>query len=189
MLGVAFLLLETRSLVTFSLLFGSTWIVNSLVFFAILASVLLAIGINARFRFRDARPLYLALFGAIALSYLLPPTSLLIEPAWLRYVLAAGLTFAPVFFANLVFSHSFRDTRTADMAFASNLLGAMLGGAVEYLALITGYQVLLLVVAGLYGLAFLFARRWQMLADCDLVIEGVADRAAAAPGAVGEPAA
>ena len=49
-LGVAFLLLETRSLVTFSLLFGSTWIVNSLVFFAILASVLAAIGVNARSR-------------------------------------------------------------------------------------------------------------------------------------------
>jgi hypothetical protein len=187
-LGVAFLLLETRSLVTFSLLFGSTWIVNSLVFFAILASVLLAIGINARFRFRDARPLYVALFGAIALSYLLPPTSLLIEPAWLRYVVAAVLTFAPVFFANLVFSHSFRDTRTADMAFASNLLGAMLGGAVEYLALITGYQALLLVVAGLYGLAFLFARRWRMLADRDLVIDGVAELGLAPAGA-GDPAA
>jgi hypothetical protein len=187
-LGVAFLLLETRSLVTFSLLFGSTWIVNSLVFYAILASVLAAIGINARFPIRDPRPLYLALFGAIALSYLLPPTSLLIEPAWLRYILAAGLTFAPVFFANLVFSHSFRDTRTADMAFASNLLGAMLGGAVEYLALLTGYQALLLVVAGLYGLAFLFARRWRVLADRDLVADGFVDRASP-PAALGEPAA
>ena len=59
-------------------------------------------------------------------------------------MLAAVLAFAPVFFANLVFSHSFRDTRTADMAFASNLLGAMVGGALEYLALITGYQALLL---------------------------------------------
>ncbi len=188
MLGMAFLLLETRSLVTFSLLFGSTWIVNSLVFFAILASVLAAIGINARFRFSDPRPLYVALFGAIAVSFLLPPTSLLIEPAWLRYALAATLTFAPVFFANLVFSHSFRDTRTADMAFASNLLGAMLGGAVEYLALLTGYQALLVVVAGLYGLAFVFARRWRILADRDLVIEGFADRAAP-PTVVTEPAA
>src|SRR5205085_6512663 len=34
-LGAAFMLLETRSLVTFALLFGSTWLVNSLVFFAI----------------------------------------------------------------------------------------------------------------------------------------------------------
>ena len=45
-LGAAFMLLETRSLVTFSLLFGSTWLVNSLVFFAILCSVMLAIVIS-----------------------------------------------------------------------------------------------------------------------------------------------
>lgn len=175
-LGVAFLLLETRSLVTFSLLFGSTWIVNSLVFFAILASVLAAIAVNARFPIRDARLLYAALFGVLAIGYLAPPDSLLLEPAWLRYAVAGGLTFAPVFVANLVFSRSFRDTRTADMAFASNLLGAMVGGAVEYLALITGYQALLLVVAGLYALAYVFATRFRRLADRDLV---TADAAAA----------
>src|SRR5206468_7856896 len=128
-----------------------------------------AIGINARFRFSDPRPLYIALFGAIALSFLLPPTSLLIEPAWLRYALAATLTFAPVFFANLVFSHSFRDTRTADMAFASNLLGAMVGGTVEYLALVTGYQALLLVIGVLFGAALLLANRVILLVDRDLV--------------------
>ena len=47
-LGTAFLLLETRSLVSFSLLFGSTWLVNALAFFGILMSVLLAILVNAR---------------------------------------------------------------------------------------------------------------------------------------------
>jgi hypothetical protein len=54
------------------------------------------------------------------------------------------------------------------MAFASNLLGAMVGGAMEYIALITGYQALLLVVAALYALAWLFATRWRRLADVDL---------------------
>jgi hypothetical protein len=54
------------------------------------------------------------------------------------------------------------------MAFASNLLGAMVGGALEYLALLTGYQALLLVVAVLYALAYLFATRWRVLADRDL---------------------
>jgi hypothetical protein len=177
LLGVAFLLLETRSLVTFSLLFGTTWLVNSLVFFAVLASVLLAIAINARFPIRDARPLYLLLFASIAVSIALPPASLLLEPPWLRYVVAAALAFAPVFFANLVFSHSFRDTRTADMAFASNLLGAMVGGAVEYVALITGYQALLLVVAALYALAWLAATRLPLLADVELVREASAPAA------------
>ena len=173
-LGIAFLLLETRSLVTFSLLFGTTWLVNSLVFFAVLASVLLAIVINQRFRFRSPWLLYTGLFGSIALAVLLPPSTLLIEPVWLRYALAAALAFAPVFFANLVFSYSFRDTRTADMAFASNLLGAVIGGAIEYVALITGYGFLLVVVALLYLAAWLLATRFRFLADVELAPGGTA---------------
>jgi hypothetical protein len=167
-LGAAFLLLETRSLVTFSLLFGSTWVINSLVFLAVLASVLAAIVVQARYTFRSPRLLYFGLFGSLALA-LLPSATLLIEPAWLRYVLSAGLAFAPVFFANLVFAYSFRDTRTADMAFASNLLGAVVGGAIEYVALITGYGFLLVIVAMLYAGAWLLATRFRFLADRDLV--------------------
>jgi SAM-dependent methyltransferase len=170
-LGTAFLLLETRSLVSFSLLFGSTWFVNALAFFAILASVLAAILVNARFRLQRPQILYGLLFVALGVAFLVPPESLLINPAWLRYLLAAVLAFAPVFLANLVFTYSFRDTRTADMAFASNLLGAMVGGAFEYLALLTGYRALLIVVALLYAIAWLFATRWRRLADVDLATE------------------
>jgi hypothetical protein len=177
LLGVAFLLLETRSLVTFSLLFGSTWLVNSLVFFAVLASVLLAIAVNSRFRIRNPMPLYVALLVSILVAWLLPADRLLIEPSWLRYLVASVVTFAPIFLANLVFSHSFGDTWTADMAFAVNLLGAMVGGAIEYVALITGYQALLVVVGVLYALAFLAATQVRLLADADLV-----DERATAPG-------
>ena len=167
-LGAAFLLLETRSLVSFSLLFGSTWLVNALAFFAILASVLLAILVNARLHIRRAGLLYALLFIALAVAFLLPPESLLIDPPALRYLLAGAVAFAPVFLANLVFTYSFRDTRTADMAFASNLLGAMVGGAMEYVALLTGYRFLLVLVAALYALAWVFANRWRLLADVSL---------------------
>jgi hypothetical protein len=170
-LGAAFLLLETRSLVSFSLLFGSTWLVNALAFFAILASVLLAILVNARWRIRRPAALYAALFAALAVAFLLPPESLLVDPPWLRYLLAGVVAFAPVFLANLVFTYSFRDTRTADMAFASNLLGAMAGGALEYVALLTGYRFLLVIVAALYALAWLFATRWRRLADVSLAAD------------------
>src|SRR5262249_15247410 len=155
-------------LVSFSLLFGSTWLVNALAFFAILASVLLAIFVNARLRIRRAGVLYALLFVALAVAVALPPESLLIDPPWLRSVLACAVAFRPVFLANLVFTSSSRATRTADMAFASNLLGAMLGGAMEYVALLTGYRFLLVVVAVLYLLAWLFATRWRRLADVEL---------------------
>ena len=45
LLGAAFLLLETRSLVTFSLLFGNTWIVNALSSSRSCVSVLAAIAV------------------------------------------------------------------------------------------------------------------------------------------------
>ncbi len=170
-LGVAFLLLNTRSITSFSLLFGTTWIVNSLAFFGILCSVLLAIFINYKFPIRRPTLFYILLFVTIGVSYLLPPESLLFEPAWLRYLVAAALAFAPIFFANLVFSYSFRETNSADMAFASNLLGAVFGGALEYLALVTGYQALLIVVAGLYALAWLFATRLRLGADKELALD------------------
>jgi hypothetical protein len=183
-LGMAFLLLTTRSVVSFSLLFGTTWFVNALTFFAILASVLLAIFVNSRWPIRRPTPFYVLLFVSIVVAFLLPPESLLFDPVWLRYIVAAAVAFAPVFFANLVFSYSFRDTATADMAFASNLLGAMVGGALEYLALITGYRALLIFVALLYGAAWLFATRVRLGADRELAAPETADtRPAPAPTA------
>lgn len=151
-LGAAFLLLETRSLVTFSLLFGSTWLVNSLVFFAILCSVLLAVFVSARFPVRPSRGLYGLLLGALALAYLLPPDALLsIESGPWRYALASSIAFLPILLANLVFAGSFKLTgRAADIAFASNLLGAMVGGMLEYSALLLGYRNLLLLVMAFY---------------------------------------
>ena len=132
-LGAAFLLIETRSLVSFSLLFGSTWIVNSLVFFGILLSVLAAIGVTAVFKPRRRGPIYAMLFVALGIGFALDPASLLIDPPIARYVVAATVTFAPIFLANLAFTYAFRDTAQAEMSFASNVLGAVAGGAIEYL--------------------------------------------------------
>jgi len=169
LLGAAFLLLETRSLTIFSLLFGTTWTVNAMAFAAILVSVLLAITVNA-----VTRPPRVVLYSGLAvtllIAYLLPPSALLFDPAWLRYIAAAVIAFAPVFFANLVFTASFRETRTADMAFASNLIGAMVGGVLEYGALVTGYQALLIIVAVLYAAAYLAASRVRLFADRRLVV-------------------
>ncbi len=159
LLGAAFLLLETKSIATFSLLFGTTWYVNALVFAAILASVLLAILAAARMRRRAPALRYGGLFGSLALAYLLPPTAVLLEPAWLRYAAASVVAFAPVFFANIVFAAEFADVDEADAAFGWNLLGAVCGGALEYLAMSYGYQQLLLAAATLYAIAAIAVSR------------------------------
>jgi SAM-dependent methyltransferase len=162
-LGAAFMLLETRSLVTFSLLFGSTWLVNSLVFFAILCSVMLAVFLSSRFPVRPSPPLYALLVGALLLAYVLPTDVFLsIESPGLRYTLASVVAFLPVFLANLVFAGSFKGTGpSADVAFASNLLGIMLGGMLEYTSLLIGYQHLLLLAISFYLLSAALVRRHE----------------------------
>ncbi|PZR76556.1 MAG: spermidine synthase [Chthoniobacterales bacterium] len=152
-LGVAFALLEVKALITFALLFGSTWIVNSLVFFAILTSVLLAVRVNMRFRVRRIWIFYLLLFGMLALNLAIRPETLLFANVYARYLVASVLAFAPVFLANVIFSHAFRDTEIADITFASNLLGIMAGGMLEYLSMLFGYHTLLWLVIAFYALA------------------------------------
>ena len=157
-MGAAFLLLETKSVVQFALLFGTTWLVNALVFAGVLIAVLAAVEVSRRVSFRRPAWLYLWLLVTLGLAWAVPPDTLLRFAPPLRFVLAVALAAAPIFLANLAFSQRFKDVATSGTAFGMNLLGAILGGALEYSALVVGYRALSLIAAGLYGLAFLFGR-------------------------------
>jgi len=158
-MGGAFLLLETKNVVQFALLFGTTWFVNSLVFAGVLLSVYLAVETARRVRLPRPPVLYAALLAALVVAWAVPPSSLLGLDPVPRFFAAVAIAFAPIFLANLVFAQRFRDVAAAATAFGANLLGAMVGGVLEYLALVSGYRFLLVVVAVLYGLAFVFGGR------------------------------
>jgi hypothetical protein len=157
-MGAAFLLLETSNVVRFALLFGTTWFVNALVFAGILFSVFLAIEVARRVRFRRPASLYVALLATLAVAWAIPPGSLLDLDPVPRFAAAVLLGFGPVFIANLVFADRFRDVSASGIAFGTNLLGAIVGGILEYGALVVGYRSLLIVVAVLYAIAFLTGR-------------------------------
>jgi SAM-dependent methyltransferase len=154
-MGAAFLLLETKSIVQFALLFGTTWFVNSLVFAGILLSVLAAVEVARRVRLPRPAVLFGALLVALVLAWAVPPDSLLSLALLPRFLVAIALAFAPVFLANLIFAQRFRDVGTSTVAFGANLLGAMVGGVLEYAALVVGYRALLIGVAAIYLLAYL----------------------------------
>jgi hypothetical protein len=158
LMGCAFLLLETKNIVQFALLFGTTWFVNALVFAGVLLSILAAIEVAKRVRLPRPIALYAALVAALTLSWAVPPESLLTLSPLPRFLAATALAFGPIFLANLIFSRRFKQTASSTAAFAANLLGAMVGGLLEYAALITGYRFLLVVIAGLYTLAYLSER-------------------------------
>jgi hypothetical protein len=153
-LGVGFFLMETKSIVQFSLLFGATWITSSLVIIAILVSVYLATQLAMHKKISSTKPLYISLFLALALQYFFPLSTLLNVNPYLRYLSVSVITFAPVFIANVIFSYTFKTSKENSINFASNMFGAVVGGALEYLALLTGYRHLVLVIALLYFLAF-----------------------------------
>jgi hypothetical protein len=166
-MGAAFLLLETKSVVQFALLFGTTWFVNALVFAGVLVSVLAAIEVARRWRPAEPAWLYVVLLGALVVAYLVPVDALLQLEFGPRFVAAVVIWFTPIFIANLVFAERFRNVEASHVAFGANLLGAMIGGVIEYAALITGYQTLLFLVAVLYGGAFLVGRRQLRLASAN----------------------
>jgi hypothetical protein len=157
-MGAAFLLLETKNVVQFALLFGTTWFVNALVFTGILLAVLAAVEVARRVRLGRVEVLYALLFGGLALAWLVPPSALLRLPGLPRFVAATLIAFVPIFVANLIFAQRFKHVGSSSLAFGANLLGAMVGGVLEYGALVVGYRSLLLVVAALYAAALLLTR-------------------------------
>ncbi|MFF7161864.1 spermidine synthase [Streptomyces sp. NPDC008086] len=150
LLGAAFMLLETKNVIGFALYFGTTWLVNALVFFGVLLSVLAAVEVRRRLRRVNLLLLQVLLFGSLAVAWLVPTQAVLSLPPAGRLAAAIALAFAPIFCANLIFSDRLALAPDPTSAFGANLLGALTGGALEYLALLTGYQALLLVVALLY---------------------------------------
>jgi SAM-dependent methyltransferase len=162
-MGAAFLLLETKAVVQFALLFGTTWFVNALVFAGVLAIVLLAIEVERRIHIGRPLLLFGLLFLGLLIAWLVPTDALLGFSVVPRFLLAATLAFFPIFVANLIFAERFRDTGDPTAAFGANLLGAMLGGTLEYLSLLVGFRALLFVVAALYLAAYVARPRGEQL--------------------------
>jgi hypothetical protein len=68
--------------------------------------------------------------------------------------------FSPILCAGLLFGTSIKYSTSLPRDYGTNLLGAMVGGVAEYLSLVTGFGVLLGVVAVFY-IGALLARRQQ----------------------------
>jgi spermidine synthase len=158
-LGAGFMLLETKAVVHMALLFGGTWIVNSIVFFAILTMVLSSNLFVMAVRPRRLWPYYALLLAALGVNSMVPMASFLALPGASRVVVSCAVVFVPVFFAGVIFATAFRGSRRPDVDFGSNIGGIILGGLSEYLSLILGFSHLLWVAIGYYVLSALLAPR------------------------------
>jgi hypothetical protein len=154
-LGAGFMLIETKAITDLALVLGTTWVVNAFAFAAILVMILLGNGLVYRFPDTRYRLLYLLLFGSIALNLLLP------SGMWpglgfvARGLLTACLIALPIVFSAIVFARSVATAASLASVLGSNLLGAMVGGTLEYASVAFGFQMLWLVAMIVYGLSAL----------------------------------
>jgi hypothetical protein len=158
-LGAGFMLLETKSIVQFALLWGSTWSSASLAIASVLVMALASALIASRVEIRRRGPIAAALLALIALNYLIPVGRVTFDSRVAESLFYGLLVFSPVFCAGLLFSSSFKESWSTADDFGANLLGAMVGGVGEYLSLLAGYQFLLVLVGVCYVIAIATRRR------------------------------
>jgi len=149
-LGAGFMLIETKAVVHMALLFGGTWIVNSVVIFAVLLMILGANLFVAVVRPVRLAPYYAALLLSLIVSALVPMDTFLGMERTAQIAAASLLAFTPIFFAGVVFAVSFTRATEPDRAFGFNIAGAMFGGLAEYSSMLLGFQYLLFVAVALY---------------------------------------
>jgi hypothetical protein len=150
LLGAGFMLLETKSIVQFALLWGSTWSSASLAIASVLVMALASALVAGRVEIRRRRAVAVVLLGLIALNYFVPVGRVTFASRVAESLFYGLLVFSPVFCAGLLFSSSFRRSSSTATDFGANLLGAIVGGVGEYLSLLAGYQFLLILVALCY---------------------------------------
>ena len=152
LLGMGFLLLETKSIGDSTLFFGTTWFVTLIVVTGVLIMVIganfLAVRLKA-FSFW----MYAPLFAVLAVLLVVPREHVLHFDFGGRLLWTLLVVPLPVFFAGIIFSTTFRDVAQPSAAFGANLIGAMIGGFCEYLAMAVGNHRLSILVIVAYAAA------------------------------------
>jgi SAM-dependent methyltransferase len=152
-LGAAFMLLETKAVVQMALLFGSTWLVNSAVFFTVLVLILLANLYVLKMPSVRLGLHYAALLIFLAATVLVPFDTFLSGGIVWHYVVPCVLALGPMFFAGVIFARSFRDEVNPDQAFGFNIAGSVVGGLTESFSTLLGFRHLLIVAICFYVLS------------------------------------
>jgi spermidine synthase len=159
LLGAGFMLLEVKAVVHMALIFGSTWIVNTFVFSALLVMILLANLWVLRRPAAPVAPFYAALMATLFLNIVIPLDAFLGLPQLVQGVAAGALVLSPILCAGVIFATLFGKAERPDQALAYNTAGAILGGLAETSSLLIGFQWILAVAAIIYLGSWLAAPR------------------------------
>jgi spermidine synthase len=153
-LGAGFMLIETKGITELALVYGSTWVVVGAVIAAILVLAFLANLVVIRWGAPRPSVTYGLLVGSLILG--------MVASRWVVAGLGTGasqlvlpiLLTLPLFFSGVAFSTELKRSSSVAVALSSNLLGAMLGGFLEYNSMYFGFRSLYFLAIAMYLLAF-----------------------------------
>jgi spermidine synthase len=154
-LGASFMLIETKSIVQLSMLFGNTWIVNAAVILGILLMIFAANIYTVIFKPRKVWFFYIFLAISLFTNWGLNPDNLALNSKVLMTLISVLLSAIPLFFAAIIFAFLLNNAESVPLAFGVNLLGAVFGGFLEYSSLALGLNNLALVAIILYFFSYL----------------------------------
>jgi hypothetical protein len=149
LLGMGFLLLETKGIGDCTLFFGATWFVTLLVVAGVLLMVIAANLAAERLKGWSLW-MYAPLLATLSLLLAVPRESILELSLPGRILWTLFAVPLPVFFAGIIFSTTFREASSPSAVFGANLIGAMLGGFCEYLTMAVGSRSLSTLVIAAY---------------------------------------
>ncbi|MDH3457610.1 MAG: hypothetical protein OER90_12300 [Gemmatimonadota bacterium] len=162
-LGAGFMLIETKGITELALVYGSTWVVVGAVIAAILLMAFFANLVVIRWGAPRPSVTYGLLVGSLVLGMVVSRWAVAgLAPGLSQIVLTALLTL-PLFFSGFAFSTELKRSASVAVALSSNLLGAMLGGFLEYNSMYFGFRSLYVLAIAMYLLAFVGSLRVRVL--------------------------
>lgn len=156
-LGAGFMLVETKAIAELALVFGNTWQVIAITIIGVLIMAYLANLFVAKAQKDYLVPASIGLFAVIIIGYVIFLTGDLPYKGVSAKVMAVALLVSPLFFSGIIFSSLLRKAGNVSGVMAYNIMGAMLGGLLEYSAMRFGFSFLYLLAIGVYGCALLTA--------------------------------
>ena len=167
LLGSAFMLLETQNISKASVVLGNTWLVNAVIVSGIMMMILLSNLIASQLKRIPRLPVAACLIGTCLALYFVDLSRFAFLPFTIKAIVVGSLTTLPMLFSGLIFIDSFAKTKHKDSALGANLMGALVGGALQSVTYVIGIKALLLVVAALYGAALACGPRDGGMEECD----------------------
>ena len=157
LLGVGFMLVETKAITELGLTFGNTWQVIGIVIASILVMAFLGNCVVQWLGLKSSFVPYLLLIASLGIGWLIANGGGFPSTTAGRLATAFVLT-CPMFFSGIVFSTLLDSGGKISAIMAVNLLGAMGGGLLEYNSMYFGFRSLYLVAMASYLLAFTVSR-------------------------------